>query len=149
MWRSFAFCALFAGSSLLWCLPVIVFAEEPTAGEANDDDDPFSPTPNKPSTPTVPPLPTGAKLSDTEPLSQKEIKRALARKISIEFVEIPLAKVVEVLAEKIGVPILLDEYATVHDGVAADMPVTRKINNVAGRWQLSLIFNSVARLCGG
>jgi hypothetical protein len=144
MWRSFAFCALFAGSSLLWCLPVIVFAEEPTAGEANDDDDPFSPTPQKPSTPAEPRLPTGGvKLSDAEPVTRKEIKRALARKISIEFVEIPLAKVVEVLAEKIGVPIMLDERQLNPVGIGSDTTITRNIDNIAGRGQLSLILDTL------
>jgi hypothetical protein len=116
MWRSFALCALFSGVGLLWCFAATAIAEPPA------------------------PVVT---LTDIDPFSREDIHRALERTISIAFKEMPLADVVVELTEKIGVPIVLDEHATALEGVGAQTPVTRKIDNVSGRGQLTLILNTL------
>jgi hypothetical protein len=69
---------------------------------------------------------------------EASIHAALGQNTDIEFIETPLKDVVEFLAEKHGIPIVLNAKALEEAGVNIDTPVTKRLQGITLRSALRL-----------
>jgi hypothetical protein len=75
--------------------------------------------------------------------ARKRIDAALNSETTCDFVEIPLADVVEFFKEKHGIEIQIDYRVLDGVGIGSDTPITRKLSGVALRTALRLVLRDL------
>jgi|GEM_PF-3170199 len=74
---------------------------------------------------------------------EASIHAALYQKTDIEFVEMPLKDAIEFLAEKHGIPIVLDAKSLEEASVNIDTPVTKRLKGLTLRSTLNLVLDEL------
>ena len=90
--------------------------------------------------------PSGTVIQPASPgavCSREAILRALDKPVQLEFVETPLADVVEFLQQLLQVPVCLDQRSLSDVGVSIDTPITRRIRGVSARTALELMLRDL------
>jgi serpin B len=79
--------------------------------------------------------------SQTTPIARREaaIRRALDRPITLDVNEEPLDKVLEGLARKLDVNLVIDEHTLLDEGVPVDQVVSFKVTDISARSALKLL----------
>ena len=62
-------------------------------------------------------------------IAEAKILRGLQTKVSLEFDDMPLEKVMKTLAANANIPLLIDEAALAEEGIPTDEPVSARIQN--------------------
>ncbi len=70
-----------------------------------------------------------------------EIRRAFAKRVTVDFQKIPLKEVAAHFAKELEVPIVLNEQALIEEGVPADEPITIKLKDMTFRSALRWILH--------
>jgi hypothetical protein len=74
---------------------------------------------------------------------EASIRAALDQKTDIEFVETPLKDAIQFLAEKHGIPIVLNAKNLEEAGVNIDTPVTKRLKGLTLRSTLNLLLDEL------
>ncbi len=84
-----------------------------------------------------------AKDPDAASETEAAIRKALGEKTTFEFVEKPLQDVVEFIAKKHGIQIVLDTKGLEDAGLGPDVPITRTLHNISLRSALKLTLRNL------
>lgn len=93
----------------------------------------------------APPAATASQGVKPEPELPKDLvfRRALDKRIDVDFEERPLDKCIADIAEQIGFQAYIDRPALTDEGVAVDTPITMHLEDISARAALQLLLESM------